>query len=214
MRRDPVSASLQDYLEAISILAEQYGKARITDIAAFLGVTKASVVQAVQSLKKSGLVVQERYGFVELTSEGAKLALKVRDRHLLFRRFLVDVLGVSPEVAERDACAMEHAVSLETVEKLAHFLETCALQKKEVASVSQVQTRRLDTLKVGERGRVVSVVAGSSVRQRILEMGLIPGVELEVAGVAPLGDPIRIVVKGYVLTLRKEEASEILVSSE
>lgn len=213
MHSDSISASLQDYLEAISILTEQYGKARITDIAGFLGVAKASVVQAIQALKRNGLVVQERYGLVELTPEGARLAIKVRDRHLLFRRFLVDVLGVSLEVAERDACAMEHVVSLETVGKLAHFLETYERHEKGVESMPRVQVRRLDTMKVGDRGRVVSVTAEGPVRQRILEMGIIPGVELEVTGVAPLGDPIKVTVKGYVLTLRKEEASGILMDS-
>ncbi|MCS7242916.1 MAG: metal-dependent transcriptional regulator [Candidatus Caldatribacterium sp.] len=207
-----VSASLQDYLEAVFILSEHHGGARITDIAEFLGVAKASVVQAIRSLKENGLVTQRRYGLVELTPEGKKLAVNVRDRHMLFRKLLVEILGVTPEIAERDACAMEHAVSLETVEKLAQFVDFYeAWRKGERELMPQVLGKTLDTLQVGERGRVIRVTAQGPVQQRILEMGITPGVELEVTGVAPLGDPLKVCVKGYTLTLRREEASKVVV---
>lgn len=66
---------------------------------------------------------------------------------------------------------------------------------------------RLADLAVGQRGRVVDVDCTGEVGQRILEMGLTPGVTVELLGVAPLGDPLVFQVRGYRLGLRKVEAA-------
>lgn len=64
----------------------------------------------------------------------------------------------------------------------------------------------LDNLSPGTRGRVVCIHEQGRVRQRILTMGLVTGVVVEVMRVAPMGDPVEFRVKGYNLSLRKEEA--------
>ncbi|SHJ49876.1 FeoA family protein [Desulfofundulus thermosubterraneus] len=69
----------------------------------------------------------------------------------------------------------------------------------------------LGELAQGIRGRVVRINAQGSLRRRILTMGLVPGVEIIVQGRAPLGDPMEIVVRGFRLTLRKEEANGVAV---
>ena len=69
----------------------------------------------------------------------------------------------------------------------------------------------LGSLKPGERGKVLQVKLQSSLRRRVLEMGLTPGVEFEVKGQAPLGDPLEITLRGYRLSLRREEANGIVV---
>jgi Fe2+ transport system protein FeoA len=69
----------------------------------------------------------------------------------------------------------------------------------------------LKELKPKEKGKVLRVGGKGSVRRRLLDMGLVTGTEIEVVRVAPLGDPIEIRVKGYHLTLRKEEAANIQV---
>lgn len=69
----------------------------------------------------------------------------------------------------------------------------------------------LNELSPGNRGKVVRIGAKGSLRRRILDMGLVPGVEINVKGVAPLGDPIEILVRGYRLSLRKQEAASIFV---
>lgn len=66
-------------------------------------------------------------------------------------------------------------------------------------------------LKPNEKGKVVKVGGRGSVHRRLLDMGLVAGTEVEVERVAPLGDPIEVKVKGYHLTLRKEEAANIQV---
>ncbi len=69
----------------------------------------------------------------------------------------------------------------------------------------------LTELKPGEKGRIVKIGGTGSIHQRLLDMGLVSGSEVEMQRVAPLGDPIEIRVKGYNLSLRKEEAASIQV---
>ncbi len=65
----------------------------------------------------------------------------------------------------------------------------------------------------GTRYRVLQVTAEGVIRQRMLNMGLVPGVRLEVVRFAPLGDPIEIRIKRFFLSLRKEEAKRVLVEA-
>jgi DtxR family transcriptional regulator, Mn-dependent transcriptional regulator len=119
----PVTSSLQDYLEVILNLVQEKKMARVTDIADRLNIAKPSVIQALSLLKEKGLIVQDRYGPVELTLEGQHYALKIRHRHNVIYGFLTQVLGVSPAAAEKDACLMEHDLSGETFERLLQFLQ-------------------------------------------------------------------------------------------
>jgi DtxR family Mn-dependent transcriptional regulator len=118
-----MSDTLQDYLEGILYLAEKEGKVRITDLAAHLGIAKPSATSAVKILGSLGYINQERYGPIELTSAGWDLARQIRHSHNVLRQFLTSVLGVCPEVADREACQMEHTISSETLQRLVSFLE-------------------------------------------------------------------------------------------
>jgi Fe2+ transport system protein FeoA len=69
----------------------------------------------------------------------------------------------------------------------------------------------LSELRPKERGTVLKVGGSGAVRRRILDMGVVPGTEVEVVKLAPLGDPIDLLVRGYHLSLRREEARGILV---
>jgi ferrous iron transport protein A len=70
----------------------------------------------------------------------------------------------------------------------------------------------LDQLNIGEKIKVKNIQKDSAVRRKLLDMGITPGVELEVTGKAPFGDPIEVLVRGYKLTLRKNEA--MIISGE
>ena len=72
-------------------------------------------------------------------------------------------------------------------------------------------TKPLNELRPGEKAKIVKVGGKGGIHRRILDMGVVSGTEVEVKRVAPLGDPIQIRVKGYNLTLRKEEAANIQV---
>ncbi|MBN1616009.1 MAG: metal-dependent transcriptional regulator [Spirochaetales bacterium] len=120
---DSISASKQDYLETILSFASETGQARSVDIARTLGVSRASVNKSLGALKESGLVEHEHYGDIKLTEKGLQLAKAVRARHDALKTFLSQILGVSADVAEQDACRMEHAISKETALKLEEYLK-------------------------------------------------------------------------------------------
>jgi DtxR family Mn-dependent transcriptional regulator len=121
--RARISPSLEDYLEAVLELAGDDDGARTTDVAAKLGVSKASVNQAMGLLVDRGLISRERYGPVYLTEDGRNAAQAVCRRHRAIKSFLVSVLGVDESVAEEDACQIEHVVSKETMTGLIDFME-------------------------------------------------------------------------------------------
>ena len=67
---------------------------------------------------------------------------------------------------------------------------------------------QLKEIKVGQRARIIALNGGKTLyRQRLIDLGLLPGTELVVVRMAPLGDPVEIAVRGFALSLRKEEAS-------
>jgi DtxR family Mn-dependent transcriptional regulator len=111
------SGSGEDYLKAISLLADER-EVRLTDIAVRLRVFKPSALSAVKSLESRGLVVHERYRTVILTPKGAFQAADIRKRYRFLSSFLWDIVGVSPETAEKDACQLEHILSGETLKKM------------------------------------------------------------------------------------------------
>ena len=115
------TASMEDYLEAIVMLSEGGKVVKVTEISNALGVKKPSVTSALTRLSELGLVTHERYGSVELTHEGERIALDVYWRHKILRLFLVDILNVDPVVAEGDACRMEHVMDREILDRLALF---------------------------------------------------------------------------------------------
>ncbi|MBN2065749.1 MAG: ferrous iron transport protein A [Candidatus Thermoplasmatota archaeon] len=69
----------------------------------------------------------------------------------------------------------------------------------------------LNLINPGKKAKIIQIKGEGSARRRLLDMGMIPGAELEVIKRAPLGDPIEFKIKGYHLTLRKNEAEHILV---
>lgn len=119
---DYISASSQDYLEAILELVKEHKAIRSVDIASKLGVSRASVNKAMGVLKNAGFIEHEPYSAICLTLEGEKVATAVIKRHTVLKEFLIEVLGVSEQAAQEDACKMEHAISIETLNKLNLFL--------------------------------------------------------------------------------------------
>ncbi len=67
----------------------------------------------------------------------------------------------------------------------------------------------IDDLKIGQKGTIASVGGEGELRLRFLDMGLIPGTTVKLQKVAPMGDPIQIFVRGYELTIRREDAKRI-----
>ena len=124
-----LSSNMEDYLEAIVLLKNDKGVARVKDIGGMMSVKKPSVTGALSALAKGGFVVHERYGYVDLTRQGEKIAKAIQRRHDLLTKFLVEILNIDSQIAAEDACKMEHAISPQTLKKLTKFIEfvkTCS----------------------------------------------------------------------------------------
>lgn len=121
---EKISMSHEDYLEAIVMLGGTTEQpVRSVDVAAKMGVSKASVNKAVSTLKEKHLVDQPYYGDITLTEKGYEYGTSVLGRHELLLTFLTRHLGIDSAVAEEEACQMEHAISDESFEKWATFIK-------------------------------------------------------------------------------------------
>ena len=106
-----------DYLEAILNITRAKGYCRSIDVATELDVSKPSVSVAVGKLQEAGLIVLDEDKHIRLTDEGRRLAELTDAKHRYLKAVLMSV-GVEEETAEREACAIEHAVSSDTFQKL------------------------------------------------------------------------------------------------
>lgn len=111
------------HLIAIMQLKEKRGYARVTDVAKELNITSGSASINLKSLKNKGLICEDDNKFLTLTPAGESVAKAVQMRKELLQKFLVDILKVSQDQAEIDACKTEHLISAETTIKLQEFLK-------------------------------------------------------------------------------------------
>lgn len=116
-----ISESVEDYLEAILVLQQKNGYVRSVDIAAHLDLSKASVSIAMKNLKNNHYIKISDSHEITLTESGLDIARSVYERHLMFCEFFVD-LGVPKEIANRDACKIEHVVSKTTFDAIKKFV--------------------------------------------------------------------------------------------
>ena len=112
-----IHESGQMYLETIYILRQTKSFVRAIDVGEQMGYTKPSISRAISMLKKDGLITRDREGHICLTEKGTLAAEKVYERHCFFMERLV-AAGIAPDIAEKEACRMEHAISEESFEKL------------------------------------------------------------------------------------------------
>ena len=114
------SVSAEDYLERIHEIIDEKGYARAVDIANALAISQSSVSSMVQKLAVEGLLHYEKYRGMTLTKKGKRVALAVRKRHEILKRFL-SLLKVPQKAQERDIEGLEHHISNETVRALARL---------------------------------------------------------------------------------------------
>lgn len=123
-----LSASLEDYIEAIYHIIAEKQVARGKDISARLSVSGASVTEALRSLSKKGLINYAPYEVITLTDEGRATAEDVVRRHNALKKFFVEVLAIDDDTAEQGACKIEHTAPTEIIARMVsfiRFLEVC-----------------------------------------------------------------------------------------
>jgi DtxR family Mn-dependent transcriptional regulator len=247
-----LSPTVEDYLEAIFNLEKDKKAVRVKDIAQKMMVKLPTVTSMLNTLLQKELIRHEKYEYVELTEKGLNVAREVDRRHGILRSFLTDILKMDTGQAEEDACKMEHAISIATLEKLIQFIEFIEMcprggkewlgyfeqycggdyrkekclkhmgdfieesirnleETKSTKEVKGMADRPLKDLSPGEKARITRVTGRGSIHRRLLDMGVVPGSTVKMERVAPLGDPIEVMIKGYHLSLRKEEAAHVFV---
>lgn len=122
-KKTSLSASLEDYIEAIYHIIEEKLVARSKEIAARLNVSRASVTEALRALSKKGLINYEPYEAITMTDKGRKVAEDVIFRHESLKRFFIEVLALDQEIAEEGACRIEHAAPAEIISRMISFIE-------------------------------------------------------------------------------------------
>jgi Mn-dependent DtxR family transcriptional regulator len=113
----------ENYLETILVLTQRNGSVRSIDVANEMNFTKPSVSRAMSILKKENLITMETDGRLLLTEEGLQKATAILERHTILTRYIHEVLGVPEEIAEKDACRIEHIISPETFEGIKNQLK-------------------------------------------------------------------------------------------
>lgn len=243
-----LSASLEDYLEAIFCIVREKQAVRAKDISKRLDVARSSVTGALHALAERDMINYAPYDVITLTEEGAKVAAEVARRHDVLRDFLVKVLSVDQDQADETACHMEHAIPGDIIDRFvafAEFVERCprggakwirgfgyfcdeqrradGCEKCVEETLEEVRSKvnldqngtgdpmTLGAMQPGDRATIVRITGQGSIRRRLMDMGATGGSLVEVERVAPLGDPMEIKLKGYHLTLRREEAERITV---
>ena len=104
----------ENYLETILVLTKRNGKVHSVEVAKEMGFTKASVSRAMSILKKDNYIIMDPNGHIVLTKEGLQKATAIYDRHVTLTRFITEILKVDADIAEKDACRIEHIISPET----------------------------------------------------------------------------------------------------
>jgi len=118
-----LSASLEDYIEAIYHIIAEKQVARGKDITARLGVSGASVTEALRSLSKKGLINYAPYEVITLTDAGSIVAQDVIRRHNALKQFFIEVLAIDEDIAEQGACKIEHTAPPEIIDRMVNFIK-------------------------------------------------------------------------------------------
>lgn len=114
---------MENYLEAIYELSNGNSGVRVSDISERLGVTKPSVNSAISTLAEKGLVTTEKYKKIYLTPTGLERAKLTSKKHQIIQRFFIEVLKIDADVADQDACSIEHVISCDSIQAMQEYMQ-------------------------------------------------------------------------------------------
>jgi len=217
-----ITSSLEDYLETIYRILGRSSVARVRDIAEELEVSPASVSPAMRRLADKKLIRYSKRNYIELTEEGLYIARRTMTRHNLLSRFLTDILGIDREQAESDACAMEHFLSENSMERLAAFFEFLAACPQLQGLIDKGFDQCLEgeeepelvllvDLEPGSSRRIARINAGQQIRRQLIDSGFIQGAKVILIRPGDTDLPFIVNLDGYDQELPATIAECVLV---
>jgi len=235
-KTEKLSRELEEYLESLYILTDaNRTPAKTTDLAKRLGVAPPSVTEMLQKLDRENLARYSRYEGTILTERGIEIGRRMVRRHRLMERFLYDILKIRKERIHEEACQLEHDISGDAEEALCRVLkhpEECPDDRefippcyKDITNCVECQEKEtkgqrlegreltpLTEMKENTRGRVTFIRGGRGAIQRLFEMGLTTGTEIEVLRHAPFNGPVEIKVRESKLVIGRGLAKKIFLA--
>jgi DtxR family transcriptional regulator, Mn-dependent transcriptional regulator len=189
----------EEYLEGVYRLEREGPGVTTSALASELGVSPASVSGMLKKLANEGYIEHRARGDAKLTQKGLEIAVRVMRRHRLAERLLTDVLGMPWEDVHSEACRLEHAISSRVEERLVAVLndpKTCP-HGLPIPSLDLSEPERIGVplaqIEVGSHAEIHGVTEEVPEILRYLgEIGMRPGVGVEIIEKAPLGGPLTV----------------------
>lgn len=218
----PISARIEDYLEALLTLEMRGEATTVTNLSRELNVRKATVVSAVRKLVEGDFLHHEPYGDLLFTESGRERALTIFRRHHLLAFLFREVMGFRPEKALEVACATEHFLDPQSEKKLSTFVDfysTCLREeegwtRRLGASLECLceLPRPLLMLPPGEEAQIVRLTAKDRVHERLKGMEALPGRTVRLVKQSGKLESIEVELDGKTQDLSRPEAMAIWVS--
>lgn len=227
---------IEQYLKIILSIGDGDKPVKTNEIAKAMDLAPASVTESIQKLADKGYLKYEAYKGVRLMKKGRKIASKVSRKHRLLERFLSDVLGLEPSKVHKQACAMEHSLTDEAeiaLCRMMHHPDTCPDDHKKIppcnldvescaecraksatelkAATFQGELYQLTELSKGDKAKIQFIRGGDNVVEKLHNMGLTKGADVQLTNAAPFSGPVEICVRGCKLVLGRGIADKIFV---
>jgi len=210
---------IEEYLETILYLIRKNDSpAKTKQIAQELDVSQPSVTEMLGKLSSLGFVQYTPYHGVTFTDTGFEIAQKIKRRHQLLEKFLVEVLRIDTDVAHKEACTMEHTVSDMVLENMCAVLghpDTCPDGNPIpigdcCKSREDEQFVMLSDLNSGEDAKILAITCTQKIRQRLSSLGLMVGDMVTVKRKLKEGT-LSISTKGTEIAVGSDIAKRIIV---
>jgi DtxR family transcriptional regulator, Mn-dependent transcriptional regulator len=218
-QKHELSSAEEEYLEAIYTKQESNARVATThDLAACLSVRDASVTEMLKKLSEKGLVDYKPYRGATLTETGCAIATKVKRKHRVLERFLVDICGIDTRESHKQACEIEHVISDKAIDNLSAQLghpSTCPGGSAIPESSSEDETPVSKLSDVGKGAYTIRFLTSKEPEtiSRLCSLGLIPGLTVRVLRSIAKG-PLVIETKGTQIALGRDVAESLIVSPE
>lgn len=134
-KENELTHSMAHYLMAVRDLIDESGYARIVDISRRLNIARSSASIGLKALVEKGLIAEDTNKFLHLTEQGRCLADGIVGKKIVLKRFFEDILNISPDLAEVDACKIEHLVSIETISRMLCMVKYFQSENTDAAKV-------------------------------------------------------------------------------